>query len=166
MAKHDFYVKQITRLANVFGKTKFPMERVELIWALVEKVSDSNLKTITDNFIADGRFAPTRKDFIDALRALNPYMGTQNLELLADEKRKYKQEEDYKKEMYQKAVNKFGEEKIKQFKSAYAKLFMKQGSIYGLTTEMYDIRWIKHLVFNKGNMELTLEEVGRGEYNG
>lgn len=66
----NFFLSQVIRLKGVFGKRHFPDERVQLIWEEVKQSSNMDFKIIIDDFLADAKFAPTRKDFREAISGM------------------------------------------------------------------------------------------------
>ena len=72
----ESFLSQVQRLSSCFGSHFYSKERIEIIWSEIKHISDQDLKEICDDFIADSRFAPLRKEFREALstRRLNKYL--------------------------------------------------------------------------------------------
>ena len=63
----DYFAEQINRLVACFGDRYYNTERNGMIWREVCYLPNEDFKSIVDDFIADMRTAPTRKDFVNAL---------------------------------------------------------------------------------------------------
>ena len=85
MADKNAFLGQIDRLRNQFGVRAYGNEKIELIWQEVRNISDANLKNIIDDFIADAKFSPTRKDFMMAI-------GEKRIQVYEKEKKNYADE--------------------------------------------------------------------------
>lgn len=63
MADKNSFLGQINRLRDQFGDRAYGKEKTELIWHEVKHIPDKNIRDMIDDFIADSKFAPTRKEF-------------------------------------------------------------------------------------------------------
>jgi hypothetical protein len=67
MASKVRFLEQIERLKSNFGDHHYQAECVGFIWQESKHLSDGDLSSIVDDFIADLSFAPKRKSFREAI---------------------------------------------------------------------------------------------------
>lgn len=67
MAEKNLYINQIERLKESFNPKAYGKEKIELIWGVVKWIPDRDLILIIDDFIADSKWPPNRKDFLDKI---------------------------------------------------------------------------------------------------
>lgn len=65
--KQNVFTDEMRKIAQVFGGQHYPHERLRLIWAEVNDLTDEQFKKIVEHFVGDRNvnYPPARKDFIE-----------------------------------------------------------------------------------------------------
>ena len=66
MINVEEFTREVIKLQEQFGVSKFSQRKNELIFKVVKKLQLQDLTAIIDNFIGNAKFAPTLEDFTRA----------------------------------------------------------------------------------------------------